>query len=184
MRGVTGKEGTFQYAEVLAALDAKPTLGFALPVDSEHKATRIKLLSIAMPHMRAFHISWFAFFTAFTSTFAAPPLVPIIRDNLDMDKFQLANAAIASVTGAVASRLAMGPVCDLVGPRFGHSLLMMLTAPAVFCMATVSTPTGFLICRMCIGFSLATFVSTQVSSAGLEYLTLQTHKESILEAQH
>jgi len=161
MKGVTGREGTFQYAEAMASQVNDQKLGFDLPVDSEHKALRLKLFSVAQPHMRAFHLSWLAFFIAFTSTFAAPPLVPIIRDNLDMNKFQLANSAIASVSGAIFSRIIMGSVCDLVGPRFGHSFLMMLTAPAVFSMATVHTATGYLICRMCIGFSLATFVSTQ-----------------------
>ncbi|MCO5548946.1 hypothetical protein L7F22_002410 [Adiantum nelumboides] len=37
----------------------------------------------------------------------------------------------------------------------------MLCAPAVFCMATVSTSIGFLLSRFFIGFSLATFVSCQ-----------------------
>ncbi|XP_010528104.1 PREDICTED: high affinity nitrate transporter 2.5 [Tarenaya hassleriana] len=138
-----------------------PAKRFALPVDSEHKATTLRLLSVAKPHMRAFHLSWIQFFSCFVSTFAAPPLLPIIRDDLGLTASDIGNAGIASVSGAVAARLAMGTACDLFGPRIASAALTLSTAPAVFFTATVKSPTGFLLVRFFTGFSLATFVSTQ-----------------------
>lgn len=41
------------------------------------------------------------------------------------------------------------------------AVLQLLTSIATFCMATVTSSTGFIIVRMCIGFSLATFVACQ-----------------------
>lgn len=52
---------------------------FALPVDSEQKATVLPIWRVFPVHMRAFHLSWLAFFAAFISTFAPAALLPVIR---------------------------------------------------------------------------------------------------------
>ncbi|EKX37815.1 nitrate transporter [Guillardia theta CCMP2712] len=43
------------------------------------RKTKIDLLSLKRPHMRAFHASWFAFFICFTMWFAIPPLMVTIK---------------------------------------------------------------------------------------------------------
>lgn len=134
---------------------------FGIPVDSENKSKVLKIWKFTGVHHRCFHLNWMSFFIAFFATFAAPPLIPVIRDNLDLTKPDLGNAAIASVTGAIFSRILTGSVCDAFGPRYGHGFLQLLTSSATFGMSMVENSGGFIACRMLIGFSLATFVCCQ-----------------------
>jgi NNP family nitrate/nitrite transporter-like MFS transporter len=143
----------------------RPLPKFHMAVDSEYKGKQLKLYSVMPPHMLSFWVNVAAFFTSFLSTFAAAPLISIIRQDINLTRTEASGAAIASITGTCFSRIAMGSFCDAFGPRMGHIMILSLTSAPVFLMSMVTNSTGFIIVRCCIGFSLACFVCCQFWSS-------------------
>lgn len=125
------------------------------------KATRITLLSWATPQMRAFHLSWMAFFACFFAWFACAPLMPVIKNELGLSLAQVANINIAAVAVTILVRLVIGPLCDRYGPRRAYTGLLLLGALPVFGVALSHSYASFLFFRLCIGAVGASFVITQ-----------------------
>lgn len=71
------------------------------------------------------------------------------------------------MTGTIAARVAMGAVCDWIGPRLGMSSVLMMTAPCVFGMALANKALDFTLLRFGIGFGLSTFVACQFWTASM-----------------
>ncbi|KAJ4729270.1 High-affinity nitrate transporter 2.2 [Melia azedarach] len=134
---------------------------FTLPVDADGKATEFRPFSLASPHVRSFHLAWLSLFSCFFSTFSIPPLIPIIREDLRLTETDIGAAGIASFVGSIFSRLAMGPACDLVGPRITSATLSLITAPIILATSLVSSPQSFILVRFLVGFCLANFVANQ-----------------------
>lgn len=125
------------------------------------KATRIKLFSFSTPQMRAFHLSWLAFFACFFAWFAVAPLMPVIKDDFGLTKDQIANINIAAVGITILVRLVVGPLCDKYGPRLVYTMLLALGAIPVIGIAFATNYVSFLIFRLAIGAIGASFVITQ-----------------------
>jgi NNP family nitrate/nitrite transporter-like MFS transporter len=128
---------------------------------TEPKATRIDLFSLRTAPMRAFHVTWMAFFVCFFAWFAAAPLMPIIKDEFGLTKDQIANINIASVAVTIVVRLIIGPLCDRFGPRRTYTWLLALGALPVLGLALAQNYETFLFFRLCIGAIGASFVITQ-----------------------
>ncbi len=125
------------------------------------KATRIRLFSFSSPQMRAFHMSWLAFFACFFAWFAVAPLMPVIKAEFGLSKDQIANINIAAVGITILARLAIGPLCDKWGPRVVHTALLSAGAVPVFGLAFATDYHMFLLFRLLIGAIGASFVVTQ-----------------------
>jgi MFS transporter, NNP family, nitrate/nitrite transporter len=127
----------------------------------KHKATRIRLADFSSVPMRAFHMSWFAFFICFFGWFGLAPLMPVIRQELHLTKAQIGNLTIASVAITVIVRALIGLVCDRIGPRRAYTWLLILGSLPVMAVGLARDYQSFLLFRLAIGAIGASFVITQ-----------------------
>ncbi len=128
---------------------------------SATKATRIQIFSFSTPAMRAFHLSWLAFFVCFFAWFSLAPLMPVIKSEFHLSKGQIANINIATVGITILVRLLVGPLSDKYGPRRTYVALLVLGAIPVVGISLAHSYESFLICRLLIGGVGASFVITQ-----------------------
>lgn len=129
--------------------------------NSSKKATSIRLLDFKTKPMRAFHLSWLAFFLCFFGWFGIAPLMAVVREELSLTQSQIGNIIIASVAITVIARLFIGWLVDRIGPRITYTYLLILGAFPVMLIGLSNSYESFLIFRLAIGAIGASFVITQ-----------------------
>ncbi len=116
---------------------------------------------LSMPQIRAFHMSWFAFFLCFFAWFGIAPLMAVVREELSLTKEQVGWSIIASVAVTIFARLIVGWMCDRYGPRLTYTGLLVLGSLPVMGIGLAHDFQTFLIFRLLIGMIGASFVITQ-----------------------
>lgn len=126
-----------------------------------NKATRIRLLDFKTPQMRAFHMSWFAFFLCFFAWFGIAPLMKVVREEMSLTNDQVGWCIIGSVSVTVLARMFIGWLCDRIGPRLAYTWLLLIGSIPVMAIGLAYDFTTFLLLRIAIGVIGASFVITQ-----------------------
>lgn len=132
-----------------------------LHLSTDGKATGIRLFEFSSAPLRAFHLSWLAFFVSFMAWFGIAPLMAVVRDDLKLTKAQIGNTVIASVAITIFARLLTGWLCDRFGPRRTYTALLLLGALPVVGIGFSHSYHSFLLFRLMIGAVGASFVITQ-----------------------
>ncbi len=130
-------------------------------MEIKNKAPRIDLFNFSTRPMRAFHMSWFAFFLCFFAWFGIAPLMAIVREELSLTREQIGNTIIASVAITIVARLFIGWLCDKIGPRLSYTWLLVLGSIPVMGIGLADSYESFLLFRLGIGAIGAAFVITQ-----------------------
>jgi NNP family nitrate/nitrite transporter-like MFS transporter len=130
-------------------------------MEAKSKATSIKLLNLSTPQMRAFHMTWIAFFLCFFAWFGIAPLMAVVRDEMQLTRNQVGWCVIGSVAITIVARLVVGWLCDRFGPRLTYTWLLVLGSVPVMSIGLAHNFSTFLIFRVLIGIIGASFVITQ-----------------------
>ena len=133
-------------------------------MDFKNKATKIDLFSFSTPQMRAFHVTWFAFFLCFFGWFGIVPLMKGdsgVIATIGLSPAQVGNSVIAAVSLTIVARLIIGPMCTRFGSRKVYTCLLLLGSLPVMGIGLAQTPTQFILARVVIGTIGASFVITQ-----------------------
>lgn len=123
--------------------------------------TKLNIFSLSGVQMKTFHVTWLTFFVCFFGWFGLAPLMPTIKEDLQLDKSQIGNIVIASVSGTIIARLLIGCLCDTWGPRKTYTALLLIGAIPVMCVGLAQSYTSFLLFRLAISIIGASFVITQ-----------------------
>lgn len=130
-------------------------------VPTKQPLERLAIFSLKGIQMKTFHITWLTFFVCFFGWFGLAPLMPTIKEDLQLDKSQIGNIVIASVSGTIIARLLIGRLCDTWGPRKTYTVLLLLGAIPVMGVGLAKDYSSFLLFRLAISVIGASFVITQ-----------------------
>src|SRR5690606_560802 len=123
--------------------------------------SKLNIFSFKGVQMRTFHITWITFFFCFFGWFGVAPLMPMIRDQLNLTKSEVGNIIIASVSATIIARLLIGKLCDTLGPRLTYTILLIVGAIPIMIIGLSNSYASFFLFSFCIGIVEAPFVITQ-----------------------
>ncbi len=132
-------------------------------MELQNKATSLwgDFFKVSMVPIRTFHMTWFAFFSAFFAWFGIAPMMVVIREEMNLTKSQVGWTIIASVFATVFARFFIGWLCDRIGPRLAYTYLLIFGAFPVAGIGLSDNFETFLVFRLLIGVIGASFVITQ-----------------------
>ncbi|BFZ56071.1 hypothetical protein PYCC9005_003113 [Savitreella phatthalungensis] len=145
---------TYSFMRGLVEADVNPL---------NNKSRTLPLLNPINKYGRTFHMAWFAFFCAFLSWFAFPPLLHgALKKDLVLTTAQVGNSNIIGLLATLFVRLLVGPLCDRYGARYVMVGVLVAGAIPTACVPAIghhmSGVQGLYAIRFFIGILGGTFV--------------------------
>ena len=87
---------------------------------------RFNLFDFSKANIRTLHLGWFAFFVSFMVWFAHAPLMPFIRESLQLTDLQAKLLLTLNIALTIPARIVVGMMVDRLGPRIMFAGILIL----------------------------------------------------------
>ncbi len=121
-------------------------------------AERLNIFALSRPNIRILHLTWFAFFMTFVIWLGIGPLMPFIKEALQLSDQQAKVLLILNVAMTIPSRIIVGMLVDKYGPRIMFASILILGGLLSIAFAWAQGYEQLALLRFLSGFIGAGFV--------------------------
>ena len=119
---------------------------------------RFNLLDFSKANIRTLHLGWFAFFISFMVWFAHAPLMPFIRESLQLTDLQAKLLLTLNIALTIPARIVVGMMVDRFGPRIMFAGILIIGGIISIFFAMAQTYEQLALTRLLAGMVGAGFV--------------------------
>ncbi len=120
--------------------------------------SKLNLFALSQPNIRILHFTWFAFFMTFVVWLGLGPLMPFIKDALQLTDQQAKVLLILNVAMTIPARIIVGMLVDKLGPRIMYASILVLGGVISILFAWADSYEKLALLRFLAGFIGAGFV--------------------------
>ena len=119
---------------------------------------KLNLFNIKAANIRILHYTWFAFFMTFVVWLGLGPMMPFIKEALDLTDQQAKVLLILNVAMTIPARIVVGMLVDKLGPRIMYTGILILGGLISIAFAWANSYEQLALLRFLSGFIGAGFV--------------------------
>jgi len=121
-------------------------------------ALQLNIFDLKQDNIRILHYTWFAFFMTFVVWLGLGPMMPFIKEALELTDQQAKVLLILNVAMTIPSRIIVGMLVDRLGPRIMYTGILVLGGAISIAFAWADSYEQLAILRFLSGFIGAGFV--------------------------
>lgn len=120
--------------------------------------SKFNILAFGQPNIRILHYTWFAFFMTFVVWLGLGPMMPFIKEALQLSDQQAKVLLILNVALTIPARVVVGMLVDKYGPRILYTSVLVIGGVISIGFAWADSYESLALMRFLAGFIGAGFV--------------------------